>query len=56
MFTVLATVYDTNNRVRSLEKDLAEFEERFIKHQKFIAETRNATVDTNMKTGRLQPQ
>ena len=56
MFTVLATVYDTNNRVRSLEKDLAEFEERFIKHQKFIVETRNAAVDTNMKTGRLQPQ
>ena len=56
MFTVLATVYDTNNRVRSLEKDFAEFEESFIKHQKFIAETRNAAVDTKMKTGRLQPQ
>ena len=56
MFTVLATVYDTNNRVRSLEKDLAEFEERFIKHQKFIAETRNAAVDTKMKISRLQPQ
>ena len=38
------------------EKDLAEFEERFIKHQKFIAETRNAAVDTKMKISRLQPQ
>ena len=56
MFTVLATVYDTNQRVRSLGKDLAEFEERFIKHQKFIAETRNAAVDKKMKTSRLQPQ
>ena len=56
MFTVLATVYDTDHRVRSLDKDLAEFEERFIKHQKFIAETRNAAVDTKMKISRLQPQ
>ena len=56
MFTILATVYDTNQRVRRVEKDLAEFEERFIKHQKFIAETRNEAVDTNMKTGRLRPQ
>ena len=56
MFTVLATVYDTNQRVRSIKKDLAEFEERFLNHQNFIVETRNAAVDTNMKIGRLQPQ
>lgn len=36
MFTVLATVYDTNQRVRSLEKDLAAFEERFINQQKVL--------------------
>lgn len=56
MFTVLATVYDTNQRVRRIEKDLGGIEERFINHQNFIVETRNAAVDTNMKLGRLQPQ
>ena len=56
MFTVLATVYDTNQRVRSLGKDLAEVEERFISQQKVIIETRKAAVDTNMKIDRLQPQ
>ena len=56
MFTVLATVYDTNQRVRRLEKDLAEVEERFISQQKVIIETRKAAVDTNMKIDRLQPQ
>ena len=56
MFTVLATVYDTNQRVRRIEKDLAGIEERFINHQNFIVETRNTAVDTNMKLGRLQPQ
>ena len=56
MFTVLATVYDTNQRARRLEKDLAEVEERFISQQKVIIETRKAAVDTNMKIDRLQPQ
>jgi hypothetical protein len=56
MFTVLATVYDTNQRARRLEKDLAEVEERFINQQKVIIETRKAAVDTNMKIDRLQPQ
>ena len=56
MFTVLATVYDTNQRVRSLGKDLAEVEERFISQQKVIIETRKAAVDTNMKIDRLQSQ
>ena len=56
MFTVLATVYDTNQRVRSLEKDLAKFEERFINQQKVIIETQKAAVDTNMTIGHLQPQ
>ena len=56
MFTVLATVYDTNQRVRRLEKDLAEVEERFISQQKVIIEIRKAAVDTNMKIDRLQPQ
>ena len=56
MFTVLATVYDTNQRARRLEKDLAEVEERFISQQKVIIETRKAAVDTNTKIDRLQPQ
>jgi hypothetical protein len=56
IFTVLVTAYDTNVRVQSLGKDLARFEERFINHQNFIVETRNAAVDTNMKISRLQPQ
>ena len=56
LFTVLVTAYDTNVRVKSLEKDLVEFEERFINHQNFLIETRNAAVDTNMKIGRLQTQ
>ena len=56
MFTVLATVYDTNQRVRSLEKDLAAFEERFINQQKPIIETRKAVNDTNQRIRRIQPQ
>ncbi len=56
MFTVLATVYDTNNRVRSLEKDLAKFEERFINQQKIIVETQKVTIDTNQRLRRIQPQ
>ena len=36
MFTVLATVYDTNQRARRIEKDLAEVEERFISQQKLL--------------------
>ncbi len=56
MFTVLVPTYDTNQRVNSLEKDLAKFEERFINQQKVIIETQKAAVDTNMTIGRLQPQ
>ena len=56
MFTVLATAYDTNQRVRSLEKDLAAFEERFINQQKVIVETRKAVTDTNQRIRRIQPQ
>ncbi len=42
MFTVLATAYDTNQRVRSLEKDLAEIEERFINQNKNSSQDGNA--------------
>ena len=42
MFTVLATVYDTNQRVRSLEKDLAEIEEGLINQNK------NSSQDGNV--------
>jgi hypothetical protein len=41
MFTVLATVYDTNQRVRSLEKDLAEIEEGVINQNKSSSQDGN---------------
>ena len=56
MFTVLATVYDTNQRVRKLEKDLTAFEEIFINQQKVIVETRKAVTDTNQRIRRIQLQ
>jgi hypothetical protein len=55
MFTVLATVYDTNQRVRS-KKRFGGIRRKVYQPKKFIVETRNAAVDTNMKIGRLQPQ
>ena len=56
MFTVLATVYDTNQRVRKLEKDLTAFEEIFINQPKVIVETRKAVTDTNQRIRRIQLQ
>ena len=56
MFTVLATVYDTNQRVRILKKDLAAFEEKCINQQKVIIETRKAANDTNQRIRRIQLQ
>ena len=56
MFTVLTTVYDTNQRIKSLEKDLVAFEERFINQQKVIVETRKPVTDTNQRIRRIQLQ